>query len=137
MTRGPRVAPLSALALAALFTVAACSNDDDSTEAVGSTTTTSSASVVNTGPTVEIVGLSFSPSTENVTVGETVTWSNDGDSLHTVTPDPLADGSQPWSSAQLEPGQTFLQTFNTPGTYEYFCSIHPDRMTGSVVVDPA
>ncbi len=123
--------------LAVPLLLAACSDDSDDGTAASSqqSSSTTSSTAVNTGPTVEIVGLSFSPSTETVTAGATVTWSNTGDTVHTVTPDELPDGSVPWTSTQLEPGQTFLQTFNTPGTYRYFCSIHPDRMTGTVMVE--
>jgi plastocyanin len=124
---------LLTVAVVAPLALGACS-DDSSTETADESSTTSSAAVVNTGPTVEVEGLSFAPSVENVAVGETVTWSNTGDSRHTVTPEPLADGTDPWESTPLDPGQTFVQTFNTAGTYQYFCSIHPDRMTGSVVV---
>src|SRR5690606_24594700 len=124
------------LALGTVALAAACSDDEPSASSTSESSSTSTT-VVNTGPTVEIVGLSFTPAVETVTVGEAVTWTNDNGSVHTVTPRPLPDGSVPWESAQLEPGQTFVQTFNTPGTYEYVCSIHPDRMTGSVVVNPA
>jgi plastocyanin len=129
---------LAVVAVVAPLAFGACSDDDSTTtEAADESSTTSSAAVVNTGPTVEVEGLSFAPSVENVVVGDTVTWSNTGDSRHTVTPEPLPDGSDPWTSTPLDPGQTFVQTFNTAGTYQYFCSIHPDRMTGSVVVAPA
>jgi plastocyanin len=124
-----------ALALGVVALAAACSDDEPSASSTSESST--STTVVNTGPTVEIVGLSFAPAVETVTVGEAVTWTNDSGSVHTVTPRPLSDGTVPWESAQLEAGQTFVQTFNSPGTYEYFCSIHPDRMTGSVVVEPA
>lgn len=135
MTRGHRIATLAVLALTTPLVLAACSDDDNKT-ATADSSSTSSTAAVNTGPTVEVIDFGFSPSSETVDVGETITWSNEGDSPHTVTPEELADGSLPFDSTRIAPSETFLQTFNTAGTYAYYCSIHPDRMTGSVIVNP-
>ena len=80
---------------------------------------------------VEIVDFSFSPGTIEVTVGTTVTWTNNDSAPHTVTAD---DGA--FDSGEIAQGGTFSFTFDTAGTYTYFCEIHPD-MTGSVVVTEA
>ena len=136
MTRGHRVAAVAALTLCAPLVLGACSSDKkvDTASASSSSTTTSAPPAVNAGPTVEVVEFSFNPGEESVKVGDTVTWKNDGNSKHTVTPRPLPDGSKPWDSTGIEPGQSFVQTFRTPGTYAYFCSIHPDVMSGTVTV---
>jgi plastocyanin len=127
-----------ALVFAAPLLLAACGDDDNAEPASASSSTTSTTSgAVNTGPTVEVIEFSFTPGSEIVTVGEAVTWSNEGNSPHTVTPEELPDGTTPFASTRISPGQTFVQTFNTPGTYAYICSIHPDRMSGTVVVEPA
>ncbi len=137
MTRGHRVAAVAALALSAPLGLGACSSDKKAEVSTTSeSTTTSTAAAVNSGPTVDVVEFAFTPGDEGVKVGDTVTWRNDGDSKHTVTPKAAADGSTPWTSTQLEPGQTFVQTFSTAGTYAYFCSIHPDRMSGTITVSP-
>jgi plastocyanin len=136
MTRGHRIAVVAALTLGAALVLGACSSDKKvDTAASNSSSTASSAPVnVNSGPTVDVVEFSFTPGDEAVKVGDTVTWKNNGNSKHTVTPKPLADGSVPWVSSQIEPTETFVQTFSEPGTYSYFCSIHPDRMAGTVTV---
>jgi plastocyanin len=139
MTTRQRLAGLAAVMCAAPLLLGACSSGDDdntATDASDSSSTSSSAAV-NTGPTVEVTEFAYSPSAEEVTAGETLTWKNEGTANHTVTPEKSADGSSPFESTQLEPGETFVQTFNTPGTYAYFCSIHPDRMSGSIVVAAA
>jgi plastocyanin len=61
-------------------------------------------------------------------VGDSITWSNDDGSPHTVT---FKDGSA--GSDALSPGQMFTRRFDRPGTYDYFCSFHP-YMTASVTV---
>jgi len=48
---------------------------------------------------------------------------------HTTTSD---DGL--WDSATLQPGEQFSFAFDQPGTYTYFCSIHPS-MTATIVVE--
>jgi plastocyanin len=59
-----------------------------------------------------------------------VTWTNNDSAQHTVTQDPAGSG---FASGALTPGSTFENTFDTAGTFEYFCEIHPS-MTGTVVV---
>ena len=136
MTLGHRVAAVAALTLCAPLVLGACSSDkkvDSASDSSASTTTTTNpADAVNTGPEVEVVEFSFTPSVETVKVGDTVTWKNNGNSKHTVTSSPGSPTT--FSSPNLEPGKTFVQTFSTPGTWSYFCSIHPDRMSGSVTV---
>jgi plastocyanin len=78
---------------------------------------------------VSIVELTFEPATIEVDAGATVTWTNDDDGIpHTVT---ARDGD--FDSGVLQTGDSFSQTFSEPGTYDYFCAIHPS-MTGTVVV---
>jgi plastocyanin len=140
MRRRHRSIAVGALALAIPLVAGACSDDstDDVSTASSSTSssTTSPGGPVNTGPTVEVTEFAFTPSVESVGIGTTVTWTNAGSTKHTVTPRETADGSEPFPSTQIAPGETFVQTFNAPGTYAYFCSIHPDRMSGTVTVNP-
>jgi len=75
---------------------------------------------------VRIINDTFQPGSITVNVGGTVTWSNE-DREHTVT---ARDRS--WDSGIFDVGQSFSQTFSSPGTVEYFCIIHPD-MVGTVV----
>jgi plastocyanin len=83
---------------------------------------------------------SFANSTcdTNIHVGDSVLWTNTGTNPHTVTecgdafaPCPQVGG---FDSGALNNGQTFLRTFPTAGTYEYFCFIHGNVMQGRVIV---
>lgn len=74
---------------------------------------------------------SFSPAGLTVAAGDTVTWTNDDDSPHTVT---AADGS--FDSGNLEPGQTFSFTFAEAGSVSYLCQYH-EEMTATVTIAPA
>jgi amicyanin len=79
---------------------------------------------------VKIDNFSFGPGTITVAVGTTVTWTNRDDIPHTVvsTDDPKA-----FKSKVMDTDEKFSYTFTKPGTYSYFCSVHP-KMTGKVVV---
>ena len=80
-------------------------------------------------------GSCFLPSEVTVGVGETVTWSNDGSVIHTITsgnPEDRSDGI--FDSSIIMSGDTFSHTFTEAGQYNYFCSIHP-WMQGSVIVN--
>jgi plastocyanin len=72
----------------------------------------------------------FGPAVLTVPVGTKVTWTNDDSDPHTVTSeaDPKLLKSPP-----LDTGESFAFTFDKPGTYRYFCSIHP-HMQGVIVV---
>jgi plastocyanin len=80
---------------------------------------------------VEIDNFAFYPQRVTVKAGTTVTWINDDDIPHTV-----ASSTKVFKSSALDTKDKFSFTFATPGTYEYFCSLHP-HMTGTVVVEAA
>lgn len=77
-------------------------------------------------------------STLTVTAGDQVTWVASGDP-HTVAsgaPGAVTDRfvDHPGSVGFLVAGDTFTTTFTTPGTYPYFCEVHPEQMTGVISV---
>lgn len=76
--------------------------------------------------TVSIVDFAFDAPTLEIAVGTTVTWTNDGQALHTVT-GTFAD------SGVIQSGETFSFAFTEAGTFDYACQLHP-QMTGQVVV---
>ena len=80
--------------------------------------------------TVNIDNFSFTPAEITVSPGTKITWNNRDDIPHTVT-----DAATPraFKSAALDTGDSFSQVFSAPGTYHYFCSLHP-HMQGTVVV---
>ncbi|HTK13047.1 MAG TPA: cupredoxin family copper-binding protein [Xanthobacteraceae bacterium] len=76
-----------------------------------------------------IDNFTFGPSSVTVAPGTTVTWTNRDDIPHTVT-----STTKLFKSQALDTGDTFTYTFTQPGTYAYFCSLHP-HMTGTIVVE--
>jgi plastocyanin len=78
---------------------------------------------------VKIDNFSFTPPTLTVKAGTQITWTNGDDIPHTVVSD-----SQTFKSKVLDTDEKFTFTASKPGTYSYFCSIHP-KMTGKVVVE--
>jgi amicyanin len=82
------------------------------------------------GTQVEIRAHAFSAPTVTVKAGTTVTWINHDDDTHTVT-----SSVDTFRSPGLDTDETFSYTFTTPGTYEYYCTLHP-LMTGKVIVTP-
>ena len=81
-----------------------------------------------TGVDVPIQAFVFQPTTITVPAGTTVTWTNHDPVAHTVT-----DVNQAWDSGLFEESATFSMTFDTPGTYTYYCIPHP-IMIGTIEV---
>jgi len=79
---------------------------------------------------VTISNFAFAPSVLTVAPGTKVTWANNDEEPHTVM---SADGGKMFKSPALDTDDKFSFTFDQPGTYKYFCSIHP-HMTGLIIV---
>jgi plastocyanin len=77
---------------------------------------------------IVIQNFSFEPATLTVNVGTKVTWVNRDDDPHTAT----ATDKQ-FNSKTLDTGDQFSTQFTKPGTYNYYCALHP-KMTGQVIV---
>jgi len=77
---------------------------------------------------VGIKDFTYGPPVLTVPVGAQVTWTNHDEESHTIT---SATGA--FGSAGLSHDETFTQTFARPGTYAYFCALHP-QMRATVVV---
>ena len=113
MRRGIAAVPVLALMLLAPLAVAAANTG---------------ASIVSC-PTATAC---YSPNPIRITVGSTVTWTNNHGATHTATADSLA-----WDTGPLTTGATSgAITFNTPGTFAYHCRFHAD-MHGSIIVTAA
>jgi plastocyanin len=80
---------------------------------------------------VTIAGFAFSPAALTIEAGTTVTWTNQDSATHTATAD---DGS--FDTGNIAQGQSVSITFDTPGTFTYHCSIHPN-MVASITVTEA
>ncbi len=102
----------------AALLLAACSSSSNG----GTATTTAGAPSPSGGTSdVSIKDFAFGPGELTVSVGDTITWTNDESGIpHTTTAD---DGL--WDSATLKPDEKYSFTFTEAGTYTYFCSIHP------------
>lgn len=83
------------------------------------------------GVSVTIKDFDFAPGSVTVNVGDTVTWNNNGPTLHTATAN---DGS--FDTGNLKRGESGSHTFTKAGTYRYICTPHP-YMKGTVVVRAA
>src|SRR5436305_12689816 len=79
---------------------------------------------------IMIKDFSFNPSTITVKTGEKITWVNRDEEPHTV----VSVEKQFKKSTALDTDQEFTITAGTPGTYTYYCSVHP-KMTGTIVVE--
>ena len=79
---------------------------------------------------VVIDNFAFSPREIIVTPGTRVTWVNHDDVPHTVT---SSVKPRAFDSKAMDTDDTFSFVFTTPGTYEYFCAVHP-HMTGKIIV---
>jgi len=75
---------------------------------------------------VSIENFAFSPDTLTVKAGTTVVWTNNDSTAHNIK---IAD----FTSPKIAAGETFEYKFDSPGTFDYSCGIHPS-MTGTIIV---
>jgi plastocyanin len=89
---------------------------------------TANASEQSASAEVKIDNFSFGPASLTVAAGTTVTWKNNDDVPHTVVSD-----DKVFKSKALDTDDKYSYTFTKPGTYNYFCSVHP-KMIAKIVV---
>lgn len=77
---------------------------------------------------VVIENFSFSPATLTVKAGTKVTWINRDDVPHTVD-----ENEKRFKSGTMDTDDQYSFTFSSPGTFSYFCALHP-KMTGQIIV---
>jgi plastocyanin len=78
---------------------------------------------------VTIRGFAFEPARLTISAGSKVTWTNRDEEPHIV----VSAGAQFASSPALDTDDSYATVFDKPGTYVYFCSIHP-HMVGTIIV---
>lgn len=83
---------------------------------------------------VQMANYAFAPASITVDEGDTITWTNQDTAPHTVT---TTSGPERLSSPYLSKGQSWSYTFTAPGTYEYYCTVHPDMRAQVIVRAPA
>jgi plastocyanin len=118
------------LSAAALLALAAGCGGGDSPSRPDTTAPASPAAAPEAAARVTIDQFAYSPRELTVTAGTRVTWVNRDDVPHTVT---SSEKPRHFSSGTLDTDQEFTHLFTTPGTYEYFCAVHP-KMTAKVIV---
>ncbi len=77
---------------------------------------------------VKVQNFAFAPPTLTVPVGTQVTWINKDDTVHNIV-----DKNKAFKSKALDTDEKFSYTFDKPGTFSYFCALHP-QMKGTVEV---
>jgi plastocyanin len=118
----------SALAASVLLTWLVSVPNTMAAQATPSPTQAETATAAATAPQVTVEQATFGPATLTISVGTTVTWVNHDGDLHTVT---STQGL--FASPGLDPGDIFAYRFTAPGTYPYFCALHP-HMKGTIIV---
>jgi plastocyanin len=79
---------------------------------------------------IDIREFMYNPQDVQITAGTRVTWVNDDQIPHTVT-----ETHTLFRSAALDTNDRFSYQFDTPGTYQYYCVLHP-QMIGKIIVSP-
>ena len=82
--------------------------------------------------TVSIGDNFYSPASVTIDVGDTVTWTNNGQAQHSAT---ASDGS--FDTGIFGPGGSRSHTFNQAGSFDYFCSVHGTAQSGTITVASA
>lgn len=95
--------------------------------ATTSVTSQTGATTIASGTAVSIEGFAFNPQSLTVKAGTTVTWTNNDAAGHDVKSDDFA-------SPIMAKGETFSFKYETAGTYEYICGVHPS-MKGTIIVE--
>lgn len=102
---------------------------------------------VGTRTSINMTEMAFDPKEVTIPKGGEVEWVNNSAVVHTVTADPskaanadnvaLPAGVDAWDSGNVEPGESYSHTFETPGTYKYICIPHEAAgMVGTITVTP-
>ena len=79
----------------------------------------------------------FIPSTVTIKADTEVTWENNDTAAHVSQSGTAADGpSEYWNSSLIMAGQSYTKSFEgfEPGTYPYYCAVHP-WMTGTIILE--
>jgi plastocyanin len=119
-------------------TMMTISNGNLTSKAANTTETKIGTNIKNVSIVPEATGLedkAYQPNPVSIKVGETVIWTNNDLTIHTVTEgDPSTNVPiNGFDSGLLNPDETFKHVFKKAGTIEYHCILHP-TMTGRVII---
>jgi plastocyanin len=136
------VVALASIAIALVLTACGSSSGSKSSGATADTNAEPTGAATASGDTVNIKLIAYRPGKLSVSAGTSVTWHQMDPGVHTVTSGTVEqaaggvtihpDGK--FDSGELATGRRFTQRFDTPGTYTYFCRIHPATMRGEITV---
>jgi plastocyanin len=124
--RAARVLAVGAVCVVVALGVAACGGDDDTDDGTGGRTGSDGAT---DAAVVIIDDVAFTTPDVTVTAGGTVTFDNQDAQAHTAN----GDGGA-FDTGTIKAGETSEITFDTAGTFTYFCAFHP-FMKGTVTVE--
>ena len=136
---------LSTVGLALVLTACGSSSGSKSSGGTSATTaesTSPTSAPAASGDSVNIKLIAYKPAQLTVAAGTTVTWKQMDPGVHTVTSGTVTqDGGTAtihpdggFDSGEIATGKTFTHKFDTPGTYTYFCRIHPATMQATITV---
>jgi len=116
-----RYTPIALTLVLAVVGATGCGGSATEAKTTGEKETTQAESGGSRGERVVIAGIAFKPKTLTVSVNTTVRWTNEDTAQHTVT---SKEGAE-LQSKLLNKDGTYETTFKKPGTYHYFCKVHP------------
>ncbi|HSW89581.1 MAG TPA: cupredoxin domain-containing protein [Patescibacteria group bacterium] len=118
------------LSLALVSLLSACTSNTQAPVASPAAQINSSTSpaAVNNQNVVTMQGYAFFPATITIKAGQTVTWKNADNTIHSATAD-----DKSFDTGTFDQSTDKTVTFSKPGTYTYHCSIHP-MMKGTIIV---
>ena len=136
--RSPQASPLTAALASTAPTTSAPGTSRPPTTPTPSTPVVASPVVAS----VDMRLIAYRPEQISVKPGTRVSWTQSDLGFHTVTSGHVEQGAagvtalkdNAFDSGQLGTGAAFSHTFDSPGTYAYFCQIHPATMRGEVHV---
>ena len=114
--------------LIVLIVAFGCNQDDDENDTV------MTPSGERDDNEVWILDLEFIPETLTVAESTTVIWVNQDVVDYRIRSGAPSEPTQLFNSETFGNGETFSFTFNSVGTYPYFCELHPEQMIGTVIV---
>ena len=126
---------------AALTLAAACGSDDNGNDSITGGTDDGSdlegvVPIDGSEADVKVLDNTFNDENIKVAPGTKVVWTNDGRQDHDIVP--VGDGDWGVEPGDFEAGAVYEHTFDEPGTYRYYCTLHGSEssgMIGAVVVE--
>ena len=116
---------LGVAALCAAALVAGCGDDEEQGAGTGAAAPEQPAAEAVAEATVEIADFKFGPAQVTIEQGGSVTWTNRDSAPHNAENKQLDDAPEMFATATpIEQGKSDTVTFDTPGTYMYYCVYH-------------